>query len=164
MCECISKTTSDARIIRYEDLATNPIGSKEAFCKWLNISGRDDISNQYEPLPGTPSEDWKVHSTNKVHQKSIDRWRDYSGKNSWLLDFYKEYMPAKKLMKDFGYISAPRQKSVRGVISYSIEIYILYNDRPHKITMLHKKKIVRILEKTYPARLRSAPPTIASSP
>ena len=111
----ISKTTSDARIIRYEDLATNPIGIKEAFCKWINISGRDDISNQYEPLPGTPSEDWKVHSTNKVHPKSIDRWRDYSGKDSWLLDFYKEYMPAKKLMKDFGYINAPRQKSVRGV-------------------------------------------------
>jgi hypothetical protein len=109
-------TAARVALVRYEDLALAPVRTKQSFLAWLGIhdagvpdsSYHTTISDIAQKLD--PTEDWKAHQVNEVHDSSVGRWRAAEGKTADLIASCHS-SPAVGLMTQLGYgmtLAAPQ--------------------------------------------------------
>jgi hypothetical protein len=95
-------------LVRYEDLASDPVGTKRAFLGWLGLhdAGVTDTYNtmvEQIALGIDETEDWKTHQTSVVHTDSVGRWRTADAEVEGLLQAYAKFPRVVRLMELLGY-------------------------------------------------------------
>ncbi len=104
--------TNCARLLRYEDMVACPVEIKKAFLAWAGLQ-TGELTNTYSntrrkiAAKSDTSEDWKCHTTNTVHQGSLQKWRtiDADTQTGTLIQTYRECPQAAALMEQLGYVS-----------------------------------------------------------
>lgn len=91
------KTLPNYKLVRYEDVVTDPRNELRQICDFLNVGFEDNMLNPYQY--GSSFE--KIGKKSGVDKSSLTRWRSaISSKTSCLIQILQ-----KKPMRVFGYIS-----------------------------------------------------------
>ncbi|MGG7645449.1 sulfotransferase family protein [Rhodovulum sp. YNF3179] len=101
----LSNKNKNFYLIRYEDLVKNSCVEKIKFLKWLNIPLSRPVKSSYKVAYKNDIQDEKVSEKNEPTQNSIGRYRSARDtRHIEILNYYKRYDAAKKLMEKLGYI------------------------------------------------------------
>lgn len=104
-------------LVRYEDLALSPVPTKQSFLAWVGLSGSPAVDTSYHTTveeiaqKKNPTEDWKAHQVNEVHDNSVGRWRATTGETAVLVQSYHSFPAVVGLMSQLGYgqeVDAPQ--------------------------------------------------------
>jgi hypothetical protein len=89
-------------LVRYEDLALSPVRTKQSFLDWVGVADTEDVDTSYHTTVEkiaqgiNPTEDWKAHQVNEVHDQSVGRWRMAAGETAAMLQSYHSYPEAEQ--------------------------------------------------------------------